>query len=95
MNAPAHFQKSVLSIADLGDSCVVVYLDDIVVYGASKSEVWEKSKLVLKRLVDAGFMINTRKTKFLVQKVKVLGYELEGGMVQPNAKKLEVLLQYK
>jgi hypothetical protein len=35
-NAPGHFQKTILAIVDLGDVQVVVYLDDIVVYGESK-----------------------------------------------------------
>ena len=74
------------------DVYTVIYLDDIVVFGNSKSEVWERTQRVLSKLVGAGFMINTKKTKFLVQHVKILGYELTAGEVRPNHKKLEVLM---
>ena len=33
MNAPAWFQKVVASVVDMGDVLVVVYLDDICIYG--------------------------------------------------------------
>lgn len=32
-NAPAHFQRVVSSVVDKGDIQVVIYLDDIVIYG--------------------------------------------------------------
>ena len=53
---------------------VVVYLDDIVVYGTDPIRVWEETKVVLERLARAGFMINTAKSHFLVSHMKMLGY---------------------
>lgn len=53
---------------------MVIYLDDIVVFGDCAERVWEETKLVLKRLVEAGFMVNIKKSKFLVREVKFLGY---------------------
>ena len=53
---------------------VVVYLDDIVVYGTDPICVWEEAKVVLECLTDAGFMINTAKLHFLVSSMKMLGY---------------------
>ena len=58
----------------LGDVSVVVYLDDIVVYGTDPTRVWQETKLVLERLARAGFMINTAKSHFFVSNVKMLGY---------------------
>lgn len=40
-NAPAHFQRTVTRIVDKGDVQVVVYLDDIVVYGNDPKILWE------------------------------------------------------
>ena len=53
---------------------VVVYLDDIVVYGTDPICVWEETKVVLERLAHAGFIINTAKSHFLVSSMKMLGY---------------------
>lgn len=78
-NAPAHFQRVVVAVVDRGDVQVVIYLDDIVVYGTDPRVVWEETKVVMERLSRAGFMINTRKCKFLVSSLKLLGYQVEDG----------------
>ena len=51
--------------------------------------------VTLQRLVDAGFMINTKKTKFLVREAKILGHEVRPGYVKPNFKKLQALFDIK
>ena len=53
---------------------VVVYLDDIVVYGTDPICVREETKVVLECLARAGFMINTAKSHFLVSCMKMLSY---------------------
>ena len=43
-NAPAHFQKTIVAIVEVAPFLhVVVYLDDIVVYGSTESEVWAET----------------------------------------------------
>lgn len=50
---------------------------------------------MIEKLVAAGFMVNTKKTKFLAREAKILGYEFAGGgKVRPNHKKLDTLLKY-
>ena len=56
------------------DVSIVVYLDDIVVYGSDPVRVWYEMKLVLERLAAAGFMIDIAKSHFLASKMKMLGY---------------------
>ena len=51
-------------IVDCRDVSVVVYLDDIVVYGTDPIRVWEETIVVLERFACAGFMINTAKLHF-------------------------------
>ena len=46
---------------------VVIYLDDIVVFGDSLEHVWMETCIVLERLCQAGFMVNTKKSRFLVE----------------------------
>ena len=50
----------VVSVIDRGDCQVIVYLDDIVVYGTCPERVWSETKLCLERLGRAGFMINLK-----------------------------------
>ena len=59
---------------DKGDVSVEIDLDDIVVFGTDPKVVWEQTLLVLQRLTDAGFVINTKKSRFLVSSLKLLGY---------------------
>ena len=47
---------------------------------------------MLRRLANAGFMINVSKTKFMVTSAKILGHELRPGYIKPNYKKLDGLL---
>ena len=64
--APAHFQYVVESILKGKDGdralLVVVYLDDITVYGDTVSQVLEDTAEAMKRLALAGFMINLKKS---------------------------------
>ena len=69
---------------DCGDVSIVMYLDDIAVYGTDPTRVWQETKLVFERLARAGFMINTAKSHFLVGSMKMLGYQLEGGRRLPS-----------
>ena len=41
---------------------VVVYLDDIVVYGDEQAQVLEDTLEAIRRLTKAGFMINLKKS---------------------------------
>ena len=72
-----------MDIVDKGDVSVVIYLDDIVVFGTDPKVVWEQTLLVLYRLTDAGFMINTMKSRFLVSSLKLLGYWVGAGGMKP------------
>ena len=40
LNAPAHFQKTVLIVVDYRDKWLGVYIDDILIEGSSCKEVW-------------------------------------------------------
>ena len=55
--------------------------------------MWEETLAVLERLVDAGFMVNTKKSHFLVSSLKTLGYQLVKGVISPVFTQLEALVQ--
>ena len=64
--APAHFQFVVEDVLRGGPACrrlpVVVYLDDIAVFGDDQAEVLEDTLEAIRRLTEAGFMINLTKS---------------------------------
>ena len=80
-------------MVDLGDVLLVVYLDDICLYGSDPAKVWSECVLTMERLAKAGFMINIKKSKFLVGSLKLLGFKVEKGILKPNFVTLETKLE--
>src|SRR6267154_1965864 len=76
-NAPAAFQRFVNSVfADMLDICVVVYLDDILVYSANLDDHREHIREVLRRLRLHGLYAKPEKCQFHSDSVEYLGYLL-------------------
>ena len=95
--APAHFQFVVESVleGEPGDRRlpVVVYLDDIAVFGDDQGQVLEDTLEAIRRLTKAGFMINLKKSQLVEDAAKVLGHHWSsGGFWSPNVDKLHALL---
>ena len=57
-----------------GGKNIVVYLDDVVLYGKTVEEVWASTRKVLRELCKAGFMINVNKCNFLSTSVDAVGF---------------------
>ena len=64
-SAPAIFQRTMETVLQ-GLPCVCVYLDDILVTGASEKEHLEHLKLVLQKLEDVGLRLKRSKCQFIV-----------------------------
>ena len=62
--------------SDLLDICVVIYLDDILIYLNNMSEHHRHVKEVLKHLYKAGLYTKAEKCKFHSESVEYLGYIL-------------------
>ncbi len=52
---------------------VVMYLDDVAVFGNDQSQVMVDALAVLERLAGDGFMINLKKSQIVESAAKVLG----------------------
>ena len=76
-NAPMAFQRFMNNIfSDLSDICIVIYLDDILIYLNNMSKHYQHVKEILKRLYKAGLYAKAEKCKFHSKLVEYLGYIL-------------------
>jgi hypothetical protein len=76
-NAPAAFQRFMNdTFSDMIDVCVVVYLDDILIYSADTASHRKQVKEVLRRLRKAGLYARADKCEFHAESVEYLGYIL-------------------
>jgi len=73
--------------SDLLDVCVMIYLDDILIYSNNMSKYHWHIKKVLKHLCKAGLYAKAEKYKFYSKLVEYLGYILSSsGLTMYNDK---------
>ena len=71
---------------------LVVYLDDIMVFGDDQDQLLRDTEEVMKRLASFGFMLNLKKLQLVQQGACVLGHGWSsGGYWAPMIAKLEAL----
>ena len=76
-NAPVAFQQFMNNIfSDLLDVCVMIYLDNILIYSNNMHEHHQHVKEVLKHFCKAGLYAKVEKCKFHSESVEYLGYIL-------------------
>jgi len=82
------FQRFMNDIfSDLLDVCVVIYLDDILIYSNNMSEHHWHVKEILKHLCKAGLCAKAEKCEFHSKSVEYLGYILSpSGLTMSNNK---------
>ena len=89
-SAPETFQRVVSDILH-GTEGVMVYIDDILVFGTSQEEHDRKLELVLRRLSNANLRLNWEKCQLRQTQVKYLGHWLTGQGIGPDADKLRAI----
>ncbi|GBG65742.1 hypothetical protein CBR_g52334 [Chara braunii] len=87
-NPPAAFQRAMNDIfRDILEQCVLVYLDDILVYSRTLEEHLRHLRDVLERLRRHGFYAKLSKCRFAQHKVDFLGhYVSDQGLYMDDAK---------
>ena len=91
-NAPAAFQQFMNDIfSDLLDVCVVIYLDDILIYSNNMSEHHQHVKEVLKHLRKAGLYAKAEKCEFHSESVEYLGYILSPSSLTMSDNKVKII----
>ena len=92
MNAPAAFQRFMNDIfGDLLDVCMLVYLDDILIYSDSEVEHIRHIHEVLRCLRQHNVYARANKCFFHVQTVNYLGYILSLSGLTMAADKVQVI----
>ena len=88
--APTTFQRLMhVLLKGLIFKGVVVYLDDILVYGENAEEHNQRLEEVFTRIKTAGLKINPEKCVFNKKELAFLGHTVSGNGIQTNKKKIE------
>jgi len=91
-NAPTAFQQFMNDIfSDLLDVCVMIYLDDILIYSNNMSEHHQYVKEILKCLHKAGLYAKVKKYKFHSELVEYLGYILSPSSLTMSNNKIKII----
>ncbi|GJP47589.1 hypothetical protein CLOM_g6771 [Closterium sp. NIES-68] len=95
-NAPATFQVEMNHILQpLLDECVVVYLDDILIYSRDMKQHVEHLRRVFEILRRERFYVKLSKSEFALEKVQFLGHMVSAQGVHVDPKKIEAVRTWK
>ena len=83
-----------ITFQDLLDTCVTVYLDDILVYSADANEHEAHLRLVLERLGAHRLFAKRSKCSFGESSVEYLGHFVGSGVRWMHPKKVEAVVQW-
>ncbi|EGG16201.1 hypothetical protein DFA_09229 [Cavenderia fasciculata] len=88
-NAPSAFVRAInAAFADILDTFVIIYIDDILIFSENENDHYEHIKQVLDRLRSNKLFANKAKSSFLVKEVEFLGHLITPGYIRPLADKL-------
>ena len=91
-NAPSAFQRFMNDVfSDLLDKCVVVYLNDILIYSEDESLHTQHIKEVLRRLCKFGLYAKAEKCEFHTDTTEYLGYVLSPSGLTMAPEKIQAI----
>src|SRR5436190_2305932 len=94
-NAPATFQTLMNDIFhDLLDICVIVYLDDILIYSKNKEEHEQQLRQVLQRLKDHQLYAKLSKCTFFSSSIEYLGHIADSNGLRPNPRLVQAVKDF-
>lgn len=95
-NAPAVFQRLMNNLfKDLIDRGLLVYLDDLLIYGRTLDELRATTKEVLQRLKDHRFWVKPEKCSFEQIEVEMVGFHADGTHVRMDPHKTTAIQEWK
>lgn len=96
-NAPATFQAYVnRTLSALLDTCVAVYLDDILIYTHEDDIAvhWRRVREVLALLRDASLFVNLKKCEFAVQELGFVGFIVSTAGVSMDPSRIATIVEW-
>ena len=94
-NAFATFQNFVNKLfAKRFDLCVIIYLNDIVIYFVNREQHIENVKWILQRLKNNKFFINNDKCKWFIDNIDFLNFVVSSKNVQMQKNKIKTIQQW-
>ena len=94
-NAPATFQTLMNDIfRDLLNICVVVYLDDILVYSRNAEEHEQHLRQVLQRLKEHQLYARPSKCTLFASSIEYLGHIVDGNGMRPNPRLVQAITEF-
>lgn len=92
--APEIFQKTIEQVLSGCEGCLV-YIDDVVVFGATKDEHDMRLKKVLQRLDEFNVLLNKDKCVFCTTGLEFLGHRLSKDGITPTSDKIESIKKFR
>lgn len=92
--APELFQKVIECIV-AGLEGVVVYIDDVMVFGRCQREHDERLAALLGRLKEYGILLNKDKCVFNVNRLEFLGHELSSDGIRPTESRITAIENFR
>ncbi|CAN2387827.1 Reverse transcriptase (RNA-dependent DNA polymerase), partial [Pristimantis euphronides] len=94
-NAPGTFQRLMEHcLGDLNFESVLIYLDDVVVFGETFEDHLQRLRQVLQRLRDHGLKIKPKKCQLFRRRIEYLGHVITPEGVQPAVSKIEAIQEW-
>lgn len=95
-NAPATFQHYINhTLHDLLDRICTAYLDDVLVYSATRKEHREHVRTVVTRLRAAGLQIDINKCEFETTRTKYLGLMITPDGIEMDPEKVKAIVSWR
>ncbi|KAJ3707632.1 hypothetical protein LUZ61_011337 [Rhynchospora tenuis] len=95
-NAPAAFMDLMNRVFhDLLDSCVVVFIDDILIYSKTKEEHENHLRMVLERLREHKLFAKLSKCEFWLAQISFLGHIVSGKGLAVDPDKIKAATEWK
>jgi len=93
-NAPSYFQKIMRKVLR-GIEDIIIYMDDILVFGKTCEEMTETLKKVLERLKESKFLLKISKCEFGMREIDILGFTVNEKGIKPNKNNTKAIINMK
>lgn len=94
-NAPATFMRLMDHVfGDENFQFLLIYLDDILIFGTTFQETLDRLEMVLQRLQKFNLKVKPSKCQLFMKKVKYLGHEVSSDGIHPNPDKVSAVQEW-